>query len=195
MKKAVLLLSVLVGFGCQQEPQRSSFDDWQPPPYRSQRVLKSDAVVLHDKPGPAVMPKVSEPKQLQKPLVGLIVVSIREQRLRVYSGEELLKEFVVSTAVGGQNLLPEQKSEKPHNHIGSFTIDRKDVDHVSGEYHCPMPYALHFYEGHWIHATEPKFYHKLGSPASHGCIRLHLSDAQWLYSHTPVGCKLYITAD
>ena len=45
---------------------------------------------------------------------------------------------------------------------------------------APMPNSIFFYGGYAIHAT---YYTKqLGLPASHGCIRLHPSNAAKLYS-------------
>jgi len=35
-------------------------------------------------------------------------------------------------------------------------------------------------------------YEKLGSPASHGCIRLKLEEAKWLYEKLPSGVKVII---
>ena len=44
----------------------------------------------------------------------------------------------------------------------------------------PMPNSIFFYGGYAIHAT---YYTKqLGRPASHGCVRLHPSNAAKLYS-------------
>jgi len=44
----------------------------------------------------------------------------------------------------------------------------------------PMPYSIFFYKGYAIHGSyETKH---LGRPASHGCIRLHPSNAARLYS-------------
>lgn len=199
MEKSCLLFILMLLFpGCQPQKEESVFADWQPPPVRDAnpqsglQPLLSDVVLPQDIPGPAVMPRVYAPSDVLQPTVSLIIVSITDQRLWAWSGDKLLKEFRVSTAASGLNLVKGQKSDSPHNHLGSFVIDRKDIDHVSGQYNCPMPYALHYFEGHWIHATEPKFYPLLGRPASHGCVRLHLNDAKWLYSHTPVGCQLVI---
>jgi lipoprotein-anchoring transpeptidase ErfK/SrfK len=44
----------------------------------------------------------------------------------------------------------------------------------------PMPYSIFFLRGYAIHGSyETKF---LGRPASHGCVRLHPSNAAALYS-------------
>lgn len=33
---------------------------------------------------------------------------------------------------------------------------------------------------------------KLGSPASHGCIRVHPDDARWLHKNVPTGTPVFI---
>jgi lipoprotein-anchoring transpeptidase ErfK/SrfK len=35
-------------------------------------------------------------------------------------------------------------------------------------------------------------FEKLGNPASHGCIRLRLEEAKWLYETLPLGVKVVI---
>ncbi len=52
--------------------------------------------------------------------------------------------------------------------------------HYSKKYdNAPMPYSIFFHGGYAIHATGEV--ERLGSPASHGCIRLELQNARWLY--------------
>jgi lipoprotein-anchoring transpeptidase ErfK/SrfK len=52
--------------------------------------------------------------------------------------------------------------------------------HYSKKYdNAPMPWSIFFHEGYAIHATYD--IHNLGSPASHGCVRLAPREAQWLY--------------
>ncbi len=38
----------------------------------------------------------------------------------------------------------------------------------------------------------PTDFHLLGKPASHGCVRLSLVDAAWIYEHLPVGTEVII---
>ena len=47
-------------------------------------------------------------------------------------------------------------------------------------YNSPMPHSIFFYGGFAIHGTND--IHRLGGPASHGCIRLHPSHAAALYA-------------
>jgi lipoprotein-anchoring transpeptidase ErfK/SrfK len=47
-------------------------------------------------------------------------------------------------------------------------------------YHSPMPHSIFFYGGFAIHGTND--ISRLGGPASHGCVRLHPSNAAMLFS-------------
>lgn len=199
--KILVLLPFLLFFGCGEPPHGSSLDGWQPPVVRPKPNDRS-GLVRTDSPTAVV---IKTQPNLTSANVDLIVVSISEQRLRAYSGGiisggayiggKMLKEFKVSTAASGKTYGPGEKpldSEETHNHSGVFKIKRKEIHHVSGIYGSPMPYALHYFEGHWIHATEPKFERLLGKPASHGCVRLQLENAKWLFHRTPVGTTLMI---
>ena len=46
-------------------------------------------------------------------------------------------------------------------------------------YNAPMPHAIFFYYGFAIHGTND--ISRLGGPASHGCVRLHPSNAAVLF--------------
>ena len=53
--------------------------------------------------------------------------------------------------------------------------------HYSRKYHMsPMPHSIFFLGGYAIHGTN--YIRRLGRPASHGCIRLHPSNARRLFS-------------
>jgi lipoprotein-anchoring transpeptidase ErfK/SrfK len=47
-------------------------------------------------------------------------------------------------------------------------------------YNSPMPYSVFFHKGYAIHGTTEL--HRLGGPASHGCVRLHPRNAAVLFS-------------
>jgi lipoprotein-anchoring transpeptidase ErfK/SrfK len=47
-------------------------------------------------------------------------------------------------------------------------------------YNSPMPHAIFFYHGFAIHGTYDLA--RLGGPASHGCVRLHPSNAATLFA-------------
>jgi hypothetical protein len=65
---------------------------------------------------------------------------------------------------------------------GSFRTFRMEEDHYSKEFDdAPMPHSIFFTKiGHAIHGTDSEG--KLGSPASHGCVRLSRANASTLYA-------------
>lgn len=44
-----------------------------------------------------------------------------------------------------------------------------------------------------IHGTREHNWPKLGSPASHGCIRVHPDEARWLHKNVPTGTPVVVT--
>src|SRR5437868_11072527 len=64
---------------------------------------------------------------------------------------------------------------------GSFRTFRMEEDHYSKEFDdAPMPHSIFFTKiGHAIHGTDSE--NRLGSPASHGCVRLSRAHASTLY--------------
>jgi len=65
---------------------------------------------------------------------------------------------------------------------GSFRTFRMEQDHFSKEFDdAPMPNSIFFTKiGHAIHGTD--FEGRLGTPASHGCVRLSKANAATLYA-------------
>src|ERR1700733_15023901 len=65
---------------------------------------------------------------------------------------------------------------------GAFRTFRMEEDHYSKEFDdAPMPHSIFFTKvGHAIHGTESES--KLGSPVSHGCVRLSRANASMLYA-------------
>ncbi|MET0219665.1 MAG: L,D-transpeptidase [Tardiphaga sp.] len=65
---------------------------------------------------------------------------------------------------------------------GSFRTFRMEEDHYSKEFDdAPMPNAIFFTKmGHAIHGTDSV--NRLGTPASHGCVRLSRENAKTLYA-------------
>jgi len=65
---------------------------------------------------------------------------------------------------------------------GSFRAFRMEEDHFSKEFDdAPMPHSIFFPKlGHAIHGTDSEG--RLGTPASHGCVRLSKANATTLYA-------------
>lgn len=99
------------------------------------------------------------------------VVDISDQRMRVYSGDELIHNWPVSTARKGKKTIR-----------GNFTPQWLSKNHRSSLYNnAPMPYAIFFSGNYAIHGTDQTS--KLGRPASAGCVRLSKSNARTLFNH------------
>ena len=64
---------------------------------------------------------------------------------------------------------------------GTFTPYSLQTMHYSKKYdNAPMPHSIFFSGGYAIHATP--HVGNLGRPASHGCVRLHPSNASTLFN-------------
>lgn len=64
---------------------------------------------------------------------------------------------------------------------GTFRPQRLERRWFSRRYYnSPMPYAIFFHHGFAIHGTYD--IHRLGGPASHGCVRLHPAHAARLFA-------------
>ncbi|OAF14655.1 hypothetical protein AYJ54_41995 [Bradyrhizobium centrolobii] len=65
---------------------------------------------------------------------------------------------------------------------GAFRAFRMEEDHYSKEFDdAPMPHSIFFTKiGHAIHGTD--WVSRLGTPASHGCVRLSRQNASTLYA-------------
>ncbi len=105
------------------------------------------------------------------PQAGVVAkVDLSQQRMNVYVNGARKYSWRVSTGRG-----------RYRTPVGSFrpTVLRKM--HYSSIYNnAPMPYSVFFYGGYAVHGTNQTRY--LGRPASHGCVRLHPSNAARLYS-------------
>lgn len=99
----------------------------------------------------------------------LIRVSLSEQLIRVHHEGRLLFTWPVSTA-RAPKVTP----------IGRYVPQALSPSHRSRLYgNAPMPWSIFFRGNYAIHGTTEL--RKLGSPASHGCVRLHPDHAKVLF--------------
>jgi hypothetical protein len=101
----------------------------------------------------------------------LITIDKSAQRMTVARDGEAFYTWPVSTGRSGY-ATPS----------GSYTAFRMEADHYSKEWdEAPMPHSIFFTKiGHAIHGSyETK---KLGTPASHGCVRLSPAHAATLFA-------------
>jgi lipoprotein-anchoring transpeptidase ErfK/SrfK len=97
-------------------------------------------------------------------------INLSTQRMEVYVDGSPRYTWPVSTARAGYRTP-----------TGTFRPTALVRYHRSTIYSgSPMPYSIFFLRGYAIHGSYETKY--LGRPASHGCIRLHPSNAAALYS-------------
>ncbi len=100
----------------------------------------------------------------------LAKVSLSDQRMDVFVDGWPRYSWPVSTARKGY-ITP----------TGTFAAQRLAEVWYSRKYdNSPMPHSIFFKGGYAIHGTE--YVKRLGTPASHGCIRLHPDNAAELFS-------------
>ncbi len=97
-------------------------------------------------------------------------VNLSTQRMHVYENGRHRYTWKVSSGRGGYRTP-----------TGSWRVGRMHKTYYSRKYNnAPMPYSMFFYRGYAIHGTNA--ISRLGRPASHGCIRLHPSNAAKLFA-------------
>jgi lipoprotein-anchoring transpeptidase ErfK/SrfK len=97
-----------------------------------------------------------------------ISIDISAQSMSIYSRGERQGSYKVSTGKPGYST--------PR---GSWRVQRMARVHWSRQFKAPLPHAIFFVGGVAIHAT--KGVQKLGTRASHGCVRLSPGDAAKVY--------------
>ena len=110
----------------------------------------------------AVTPRAADASVLAK-------INLSSQKMEVFVDGQRRHVWSVSTARRGYSTP-----------TGQFRPYWLNKDHRSTKYDdAPMPYAVFFRGDYAIHGTTAT--HALGRPASHGCVRLHPSNAATLY--------------
>ena len=76
----------------------------------------------------------------------------------------------------------------------TMSLDGKFFDY--GQYTCRV-YGQVYIHSVWYYAKNHAAqataeFNKLGSPASHGCIRVSTADAKWIYDNCPAGTKITV---
>ena len=141
--------------------------------------------------------KVLEPARTVLNFGAVIVIRRGINELRYYRGAQLMRKFGVAT---GQAVYPTP--------TGSFTIVDKQLnpwwlppDSAWAKGKKPIPpgpgnplgtrWMGLSAPGVGIHGTPDDA--SIGYSASHGCIRMHIPDAEWLFHHVKLGTPVVIT--
>lgn len=117
-----------------------------------------------------------------------IEINTGAQRLAYFLGGVKMGEFIIST---GKRSMPTPK--------GHFKIDGKKLRAWSAQYGLWMPYWMSLRNGYFgIHELPewPSGYKEgadhLGKPVSHGCIRLDIGHAEFLYNWAEINTQVFI---
>ena len=105
-------------------------------------------------------------------IVATVSLSEQQMFLEVRDGKRTKTALIFKVSTGRKGL------DTP---MGAYKPTWLDIDHKSDQYEdAPMPYAVFFSGGYAIHATE--FVKRLGTPASHGCVRLSPENAETFFN-------------
>lgn len=155
--------------------------------------------LTHGSTAPLQIPvRILEPKVTRARFGPVIVIRRGDNRLHLYRGMKPWRTFTVAT---GQSSYPTP--------LGAFHIVVKyrnpwwyppDSPWAAGEKPVPPgpgnPLGTRWMgissPGVGIHGTPDAA--SLGYSASHGCIRMAIPDAEWLFDHVDVGTPVYIVA-
>jgi len=118
-----------------------------------------------------------------------IEVDLARQRVIIFYKDDMLREMICSGGAPG--------SPTP---MGEFITSQKIEYSFVARFDVGAYYWIRFFEDYLIHSVPfdengemiIEELEKLGSPASHGCIRLKLEEAKWLYETLPLGVKVLI---
>jgi lipoprotein-anchoring transpeptidase ErfK/SrfK len=155
------------------------------------------AVLAHDSQA-TVAVKTIAPKVTEKTLGQTIVVNVSLNKLFLYKGVKIIRTYPVATAKAGFLTPP-----------GAWTVTWKEANPT---WHNPAPNgwgkgeplvippgpgnplgtrALHLSaDGILIHGTPADY--SIGTYASHGCIRMHMWDAEALFNLVQTGTPVFI---
>lgn len=116
-----------------------------------------------------------------------IDVSVSHQIMTIFEDGQEVNQFLVSTGKLGM--------ETPR---GEFKIKTKEKNHWSTQYKLWMPYSMNFNGPDFIHELPywPNGYREgenhLGKKVSHGCIRLGIGPAKYVFDWAEIGTPVYI---
>ena len=111
-----------------------------------------------------------------------VEIDLSDQHLFAWEGNNQTFTTIISTG----------KAKTPTN-TGIYSIQRKyPQDRMRGaDYDIPnVPNVLYFDRGYAIHGA---FWHNnFGTPVSHGCVNLPVSNAKWLFDWAKIGTPIII---
>jgi lipoprotein-anchoring transpeptidase ErfK/SrfK len=126
-------------------------------------------------------------EEKEEPPVKHIIISLADQKMWIFEDNKVVQRFPVSTGRPG-HATP----------AGEYSVHSRSPKAWSRKYECYMLQWMSITSDGQIgmHALEGHSYERhLGHVASHGCIRLSHTNAQWLYEWVEIGIKVEIVSD
>ena len=119
----------------------------------------------------------------------LIEVNLTQQKVFIHYKDFIIKNFICS---GGK-----QETPTP---TGNFKTIQKIYYSYVPRFQQAAYYWTRFYGSYLFHSVPydingnllTEELEKIGTPASHGCVRLYLEDAKWIYDKLPLGINVNI---
>ncbi len=119
----------------------------------------------------------------------LIEVNLTQQKVFIHYKDFIIKNFICS---GGK-----QETPTP---VGNFKTTQKIYYSYVPRFQQAAYYWTRFYGSYLFHSVPydingnllKEELEKIGTPASHGCVRLYLEDAKWIYDKLPLGVNVNI---
>lgn len=115
-----------------------------------------------------------------------IDISIPNQTMTLFEDGKKINSFLVSTGKYG---MPTP--------LGTFSVKKKELNHWSSTYGLWMPFSINFYGAYYIHELPywPSGYREgenhLGIRVSHGCVRLGVGPAEYVFNWSEIGTPVY----
>lgn len=140
-------------------------------------------------PGPTAKPYVKYKEIPWTELPGQLVIKVNKQMncITIYKGDTPFKAMVCSTgAVTPLGTYGVRGKWRWHELMGG--VYGQYCSHITGDilFHSVPYYSANIYD------LSPSMYNQLGTEASHGCIRLTVADAKWIYDNCPTGTPIII---
>lgn len=117
-----------------------------------------------------------------------VQVSIADQRVYIKNGDDTIYTMICSSGMDGTTPT------------GTYYIQSRGESFYNPNEQLGANYWVSFYGDYLFHTVPTDINgeyivseaEKLGRPASHGCLRLTVSDAQWFYANIPDGTRVDI---
>ncbi len=111
-----------------------------------------------------------------------IDVDLTNQIVHAYTGNKLIRSFVVSTGTWRTPTV---------TGVYRVYVKYRYADMSGpGYYLANVPFVMYFYQGYGIHGTY--WHNNFGTPMSHGCVNMTIDDAGWIYDFSVVGTVVNI---